>query len=106
MSASPCPMSRPWSVSRSRSWRVHAASADRTVSVGCRTGHRGTTLAPGIPTPGVGVKIGVVKEIKPQEARVALTPAGARELVARGHDVGVEAGGRGGPGGLADRRRA
>ena len=42
--------------------------------------------------PGVGVKIGVVKEIKPQEARVALTPAGARELVARGHDVVVETG--------------
>jgi alanine dehydrogenase len=38
------------------------------------------------------VKIGVVREIKPQEARVALTPAGARELVARGHDVVVEAG--------------
>jgi alanine dehydrogenase len=38
------------------------------------------------------VKIGVVKEIKPQEARVALTPAGARELVARGHDVVVETG--------------
>jgi alanine dehydrogenase len=38
------------------------------------------------------VKIGVVKEIKPQEARVALTPAGARELVARGHDVVVEQG--------------
>ena len=38
------------------------------------------------------MKIGVVKEIKPQEARVALTPAGARELVARGHDVVVEAG--------------
>src|SRR3954466_4787746 len=98
MSASPCPMSRPWSASRSLSWRVHAASADRTVSVGCRTGHRGTTLAPGIPTPGVGVKIGVVKEIKPQEARVALTPAGARELVARGHDVVVEAGAGEGPG--------
>ena len=38
------------------------------------------------------MKIGVVKEIKPQEARVALTPAGARELVARGHDVSVESG--------------
>ena len=38
------------------------------------------------------MKIGVVKEIKPQEARIALTPAGARELVARGHDVAVEAG--------------
>jgi alanine dehydrogenase len=37
------------------------------------------------------VRIGVVKEIKPDEYRVALTPAGARELVARGHDVVVEA---------------
>ena len=36
------------------------------------------------------MKIGVVKEIKPDEYRVALTPAGARELVARGHDVVVE----------------
>jgi alanine dehydrogenase len=38
------------------------------------------------------VKIGVVKEIKPDEYRVALTPAGARELVGRGHEVVVEAG--------------
>ena len=38
------------------------------------------------------MKIGVVKEIKPQEARVALTPAGARELVSRGHHVTVESG--------------
>ena len=38
------------------------------------------------------MKIGVVKEIKPDEYRVALTPAGARELVRRGHDVAVEAG--------------
>jgi alanine dehydrogenase len=36
------------------------------------------------------MKIGVVKEIKPDEYRVALTPAGARELVARGHEVVVE----------------
>ena len=36
------------------------------------------------------MRIGVVKEIKPDEYRVALTPAGARELVARGHDVVVE----------------
>src|ERR687885_1545389 len=36
------------------------------------------------------MKIGVVKEIKPDEYRVALTPAGARELVQRGHDVLVE----------------
>jgi alanine dehydrogenase len=36
------------------------------------------------------VKIGVAKEIKPDEYRVALTPAGARELGQRGHDVIVE----------------
>jgi len=33
------------------------------------------------------MRIGVAKEIKPQEYRVALTPAGALELVHRGHDV-------------------
>ena len=36
------------------------------------------------------MRIGVVKEIKTDEHRVALTPAGARELVRRGHDVFVE----------------
>src|SRR5919205_2041905 len=36
------------------------------------------------------MKIGVAREIKPHEYRVALTPAGARELVQRGHDVLVE----------------
>jgi alanine dehydrogenase len=38
------------------------------------------------------MQIGVVKEIKPDEHRVALTPAGAVELRRRGHDVVVEAG--------------
>ncbi len=38
------------------------------------------------------MRVGVVKEIKPDEYRVALTPAGARELRQRGHDVVVEAG--------------
>jgi alanine dehydrogenase len=38
------------------------------------------------------VRIGVAKEIKPDEYRVALTPAGARELVQRGHEVLVETG--------------
>ncbi len=38
------------------------------------------------------MKIGVAKEIKPDEYRVALTPAGARELVQRGHDVTIEQG--------------
>jgi alanine dehydrogenase len=36
------------------------------------------------------MRIGVAKEIKPDEYRVALTPAGARELVQGGHDVTVE----------------
>src|SRR6187397_2182501 len=38
------------------------------------------------------MKVGVVKEIKSDEYRVALTPAGARELVQGGHDVVVETG--------------
>jgi hypothetical protein len=38
------------------------------------------------------MKIAVVKEIKPDEYRVALTPARARELVRRGHEVFVERG--------------
>ena len=36
------------------------------------------------------MRVGVAKEIKADEYRVALTPAGARELVLRGHDVIVE----------------
>jgi len=36
------------------------------------------------------LRIGVPKEIKTDEYRVALTPAGARELVQRGHEVLVE----------------
>jgi alanine dehydrogenase len=38
------------------------------------------------------MKIGVAKEIKPDEYRVALTPAGALELLNRGHDVAIEQG--------------
>jgi alanine dehydrogenase len=38
------------------------------------------------------MKIGVAKEIKSDEYRVALTPAGARELVQHGHDVTIEQG--------------
>ena len=38
------------------------------------------------------MKIGVAKEIKPDEYRVALTPAGALELAQRGHEVVVEQG--------------
>jgi len=38
------------------------------------------------------MRIGIAREIKPQEYRVALTPAGARELVLRGHEVLIETG--------------
>ncbi len=38
------------------------------------------------------MKIGVAKEIKPDEYRVALTTAGVTELVRRGHDVLIETG--------------
>jgi alanine dehydrogenase len=38
------------------------------------------------------MKIGVVREIKTDEYRVALTPAGAHELIGRGHHVLVETG--------------
>ncbi|WP_309067063.1 alanine dehydrogenase [Microbacterium sp.] len=38
------------------------------------------------------MRISVVAEIKPQEARVGMTPAGAADLVRRGHDLTVEAG--------------
>ncbi len=42
--------------------------------------------------------IGVPKEIKNNENRVALTPAGAAELVKRGHEVYVQTGGGNGSG--------
>jgi len=38
------------------------------------------------------VKVGVPTEIKTDEYRVSLTPAGARELVEHGHDVIMQAG--------------
>ena len=38
------------------------------------------------------MRIGVAREVKPREYRVALTPAGSLELVRRGHDVIVEEG--------------
>jgi len=38
------------------------------------------------------VRVGVPSEIKSDEYRVALTPAGVRELVAHGHSIAVQAG--------------
>ena len=44
------------------------------------------------------MNVGVPAEIKPDERRVALTPAGARELTRRGHRVIVERGAGSGAG--------
>ena len=41
---------------------------------------------------GDGVKVGVPREVKDHEYRVAITPAGAHEFVRHGHEVWVEAG--------------
>src|SRR5689334_2255506 len=38
------------------------------------------------------MKIGVPQEVKEQEFRVALTPAGAGELVRHGHEVSIQSG--------------
>jgi len=38
------------------------------------------------------VKVGVPTEVKPDEYRVAITPAGARELTEHGHEVLIESG--------------
>src|ERR1700735_4634584 len=38
------------------------------------------------------MRVGVPTEIKPDEYRVAITPAGVRELSSRGHDVSIQAG--------------
>jgi alanine dehydrogenase len=37
------------------------------------------------------MKIGIPREVKDSEYRVAITPAGVRELVALGHDISIEA---------------
>ncbi len=50
--------------------------------------------------------IGVPKEIKNNENRIALTPAGAAELVKNGHNVYVQAGGGNGSGFHDDDYRA
>ena len=39
------------------------------------------------------MKIGVVREIKEEEYRVAITPSGVREFREHGHEVLIEAGG-------------
>src|SRR3954468_9014541 len=70
-----------------------AGAAPRTTT--SRTPARGCTVSSvrlGAAILPRAVRIGVAKEIKTDEYRVALTPAGARELVRKGHDVLVETG--------------
>src|SRR5881397_2687919 len=69
MSTSPSRTSRPWSTSLWPSARKQP---------NCR-------LPP-------AMRIGVAKEIKQDEYRVALTPAGALELTRQGHEVVIETG--------------
>ena len=38
------------------------------------------------------MRVGIPAEVKNNETRVAITPAGVRELVEAGHDVTVQAG--------------
>ena len=38
------------------------------------------------------VKVGVPTEVKVEEYRVAMTPAGVRELIETGHEVFIQAG--------------
>src|SRR5680860_1126968 len=46
----------------------------------------------------IGVIVGVPREVKDRENRISTTPAGAREYVAHGHTVLVEAGAGAGSG--------
>src|SRR6476660_1412657 len=52
----------------------------------------GTVLMKRTPGPGGRMKIGVPKEVKNHEYRVAITPIGVHELAAHGHEVYVEKG--------------
>src|SRR5262249_2634263 len=74
--------------------RAGAGRRARVLAARAR-GRQDPRRAPPVPAREVGfarMKIGVAREIKADEYRVALTPAGARELVQGGHDVLVEAG--------------
>ena len=69
--------------------RILAADVDRLSGHHGRARRRGAGVSNGS---GRSMKVGVVTEIKADEYRVALTPAGARELALHGHEVLVERG--------------
>src|SRR5512132_2005594 len=76
--------------SRSRTSRpcFRSSRTPRPWSVSCSTSGTREEARVGA----AAMKIGVAKEIKPDEDRVALTPAGALELVRKGHRVVIETG--------------
>src|SRR5262250_1015262 len=87
-------MGRRGAAGRSRAIPARAGSrAAITQATGCsspaRPGAAGSRAGAIVPRV---LRIGVAKEVKTDEYRVALTPAGARELVLKGHDVLVETG--------------
>src|SRR4029079_17238481 len=53
-------------------------------------GHRQRRRAPPPDEGLVAVKVGIPREVKNHEYRVAITPSGVHELVSHGHDVYVE----------------
>ena len=76
--------------------RLSAASTRRRCSPSCETrgGDAGVRARSERRGGGRRVKVGVAKEIKQDEYRVAITPAGVREMVEHGHEVLIEAGRR------------
>src|SRR5262245_18519281 len=85
-------MGRRGAAGRSRAIPARAGSrAAITQDTGCsspaRPGAAGSRAGAIVPRV---LRIGVAKEVNTDEYRVALTPAGARELVLKGHDVLVE----------------
>src|SRR5579875_1635153 len=66
----------------------------RTVSAisAPRTRRRSDWAKAPSPTEGRSMKVGVPREVKNREYRVAITPAGVHELARHGHEVVIEAG--------------
>src|SRR6201995_6119747 len=66
----------------------------RTVSAICGAWtRRRSELGKGAqPTEGRSMKVGVPREVKNREYRVAITPAGVHELARHGHEEVIEAG--------------
>src|SRR5581483_5333456 len=63
---------------------------DRRSGYECQEGAR--SLRTGRLDGGPSMRVGIPSEIKQDEYRVAITPAGVRELTSRGHEVIVQAG--------------